>query len=179
MLNATVTAQSRLQTPEQFGDIVIKTLPDGSAVRVKDVARVEIGAESYNINLMMNGHPGAGMAISLSPGADALETADLVKAKMQELARTLPDGLSYAYANDASAFIRLSVSEVEKSLLEAIAAGGHRDVRVPAELARAAGAGDRRAGGAAGHLRGVLSRGLYHQHHDPVRHGAGDRPAGR
>jgi multidrug efflux pump len=120
LLNATVTAQSRLQTPEEFGNIVLKTLSSGSSVRVKDVARVEIGAESYNIILMMNGHPGAGMSISLSPGADALKTADLVKAKVAELARNMPDGLEYAYANDATAFIRLSVSDVEKSLFEAV-----------------------------------------------------------
>jgi multidrug efflux pump len=120
LLSATVTAQSKLQTPEQFRNIVIKTLPNGSTVRVGDVARVEMGAESYNIILQMNGHPGAGMSISLSPGADALKTSDLVKARMDELAQNLPDGLEYAYANDASAFIRLSVSEVEKALFEAM-----------------------------------------------------------
>jgi multidrug efflux pump len=120
LLNATVTAQSKLQTAEQFGAIVLKTLPDGSAVRIRDVARVEIGAQSYNIVLGVNGHPGAGMSISLSPGADALRTADLVKARMDGLARNMPDGLAYAYANDSSDFIRLSVWEVEKSLLEAV-----------------------------------------------------------
>ncbi|WP_257545750.1 efflux RND transporter permease subunit [Sphingopyxis sp. DBS4] len=120
MLNATVTAQSRLQTPEQFENIVLKTLPDGSAVRIKDVARVEIGAESYTTISRVNGHPGAGMSISLSPGADALETADRVKARMEELSADFPDGLAYSYANDATAFIKLSVSEVRKSLLEAI-----------------------------------------------------------
>jgi multidrug efflux pump len=120
LLNATVTAQSKLQTPEQFGNIVLKTLTDGSSVRIQDVARVEIGAESYNIILRMNGHPGAGMQISLSPGADALRVSDAVKAKMAQLARNMPDGLAYAYANDSSDFIRLSVHDVEKSLLEAI-----------------------------------------------------------
>ncbi len=120
LLNATVTAQSRLQTPEQFRAIVLKTLQNGSAVTVGDVARVEIGAQSYNTVLQMNGHPGAGMNISLSPGADALRTADLVKAKMEELASSLPDGIEYAYANDSTNFIRLSVEEVVKALLEAI-----------------------------------------------------------
>ncbi|HEY7806018.1 MAG TPA: efflux RND transporter permease subunit [Croceibacterium sp.] len=120
LLNATVTAQSKLQSPEQFGDIVLKTNPDGSTVRLRDVARVEIGAESYNIVMSVNGHPGAGLSISLSPGADALRTADLVKAKVAQLASNMPDGLAYAYANDSSSFIRLSVWEVEKSLLEAI-----------------------------------------------------------
>ena len=120
LLNATVTAQTKLQTPDQFWNIVVKTLPDGSTVRVGDVARVEIGAENYGISLKMNGHPGAGMSISLSPGADALKTTELVKTKMAQLARNMPEGLAYAYANDSSAFIRLSVHEVEVALLEAM-----------------------------------------------------------
>ena len=120
MLNATVTAQSRLQTAEQFENIVLKTLSDGSTVRIKDVARVELGAESYATVVRINGHPGAGMAVSLSPGSDALETADRVKARMQELAADFPDGLTFSYANDSTAFIKLSVSEVQKSLFEAI-----------------------------------------------------------
>lgn len=120
MLNATVTAQSRLQTVEQFENIVLKTQPDGSSVRIKDVARVEIGAENYSVVSRINGHPGAGMSISLSPGSDALETADRVKARMEELAADFPDGLAYSYANDSTAFIKLSVSEVQKSLIEAI-----------------------------------------------------------
>ncbi|WP_422059231.1 efflux RND transporter permease subunit [Sphingopyxis sp.] len=120
MLNATVTAQSRLQTAEQFENIVLKTLPDGSTVRIRDIARVEIGAESYATVVRINGHPGAGMSISLSPGSDALETADRVKTRMKELAADFPDGLTYSYANDSTAFIKLSVSEVQKSLFEAI-----------------------------------------------------------
>ena len=120
MLNATVTAQSRLQTVEQFENIVLKTQPDGSSVRIKDIARVEIGAENYSVVSRINGHPGAGMSISLSPGSDALETADRVKARMEELSADFPDGLAYSYANDSTAFIKLSVSEVQKSLFEAI-----------------------------------------------------------
>jgi multidrug efflux pump len=120
MLNATVTAQSRLQTVEQFENIILKTQPDGSSVRIKDIARVEIGAENYGVVSRINGHPGAGMSISLSPGSDALETADRVKARMEELAANFPDGLAYSYANDSTAFIKLSVSEVQKSLIEAI-----------------------------------------------------------
>ncbi|MGQ0278259.1 efflux RND transporter permease subunit [Sphingopyxis sp. Q841] len=120
MLNATVTAQSRLQTPEEFENIVLKTLPDGSTVRIRDVARVEVGAENYGTIVRINGHPGAGISISLSPGSDALETADRVKTRVAELAQDFPDGLTYAYANDATAFIKLSVNEVQKSLFEAI-----------------------------------------------------------
>jgi multidrug efflux pump len=120
MLQATVTARSKLETPEQFGAIVLKTLPNGSSVRIKDVSRVEIGAEQYNVILRMGGYPGAGIQISLTPGADALKTADLIKAKMEELAPTLPEGLAYTYANDSTNFIRLSVSEVQTALLEAV-----------------------------------------------------------
>ncbi|MCW5647193.1 MAG: efflux RND transporter permease subunit, partial [Sphingopyxis sp.] len=120
LLTATVTAQSRLQTPEEFRNILLKTLPDGSAVRIRDVARVEIGAESYNSVGRLNRQPSSGMAISLSPGADALATVERVKARMAELAQNMPDGLDYAYINDTTTFIRLSVSEVQKALFEAI-----------------------------------------------------------
>ena len=120
LLNATVTAQSRLRTPEEFKNIILKTQPNGATVRVGDVARVELGAESYNAVSRVNGHPGAGMSISLAPGADALRTADLIKKRVAELSTSLPEGLKVAYANDTTAFIRLSVEEVVKTLLEAV-----------------------------------------------------------
>ena len=74
VLNATVTAQSRLSTPDQFRAIVLKTQPDGSTVRLSDVGRIELGSENYGITSRVNGHPGAGLAVSLAPGADALST---------------------------------------------------------------------------------------------------------
>lgn len=120
MLNATVSAQSRLQTPEQFRAIVLKTLSDGALVSVGDVATVEIGSESYNASSRINRHPGAGIAISLAPGADALKTAELVKATVEEAARSFPPGLKFAYANDTTEFIKLSVEEVVKTLIEAV-----------------------------------------------------------
>ena len=120
LLTATVTAQSRLRTPQQFENIVLRTLSDGSTVRIKDVARVEIGAENYGSVGRLNRQPSAGMAISLSPGADALRTAERVKARMAELSQNMPDGLDFAYINDTTTFIRLSVSEVQKALIEAI-----------------------------------------------------------
>lgn len=120
MLNATVTAQSRFQTAEQFGAIVLKTLPDGSAVRLRDVARVEIGSDNYNSISLFNRKPAAGISISLAPGADALKTAELVKAKVVELSRTFPDGIGYDFVNDSTAFIKLSVEDVVKALGEAI-----------------------------------------------------------
>ncbi len=120
MLGVTVTALSKLQTPEEFRAIILKTLSDGSTVRLGDVARVEIGSQSYSTFRRINGHPGAGISISLAPGSDALRTADLIKEEVTRLERMMPDGLVITYANDSTAFIRLSVEEVVKSLLEAI-----------------------------------------------------------
>jgi len=120
MLNATVTAQSRLQTPEQFRNIIVKADPSGARVLLGDVARVELGADNYSARIRANGHPGAGIGINLEPGANALRTADLVKAKVEQMAPRMPTGYHYAYANDTSDFIKLSVTEVVKTLMEAI-----------------------------------------------------------
>src|SRR3954469_21585817 len=120
MLSATVTARSRLSTPEQFRAIILKTQPDGSNVTLKDVARVELGSENYGNLSRLNGHPGAGIAIQLAPGADALKTAKLVRAAVDEHAKSFPAGFRYAYPNDSTLFIKLSVHEVVKTLIEAI-----------------------------------------------------------
>ena len=120
MINANVTAQSRLQTPEQFRDIIVKADPSGARVTLADVARVELGTENYNPNIRVNGHPGAGMGIFLEPGANALRTADLVKAKVEQIAERMPPGYKFAYANDTTDFIKLSIKEVVKTLMEAI-----------------------------------------------------------
>ena len=119
-LNATVTAQSRLSTPAQFANIVVKTQPDGSTLHLKDVARVELGSENYGIVSRINGHPGAGIAISLAPGADALKTAELVKAEIAAQAKKFPAGFDYDFPQDVTEFIKLSVEEVVKTLIEAI-----------------------------------------------------------
>src|SRR5437868_10028841 len=120
LLDATVTAQSRLQTPEQFRNIIVKADPTGARVLLSDVARVELGADNYAATIRANGHPGAGIGISLEPGANALRTANLVKAKVAAIAPRMPAGYNYAYANDTTDFIKLSVYEVVKTLLEAI-----------------------------------------------------------
>jgi len=119
-LSATVTAKSRLQTPEQFRDIIVKTQTDGSIVRLSDVARVELGNESYDASARLNGHPASGMAIQLAPGADALATAEAVKARVAELSANLPEGYVVAYPRDTTDFIKLSVEEVVKTLVEAV-----------------------------------------------------------
>jgi len=120
MLDATVTAQSRLQTPEQFRNIIVKSDPTGARVLLSDVARVELGADNYAVSIHINGHPGAGIAIILEPGANALNTSRLVKAYMAKAAPRLPQGFHVAYANDSTDFIRLSVIEVVKTLAEAM-----------------------------------------------------------
>ncbi|WP_242185922.1 efflux RND transporter permease subunit [Sphingomonas sp. CARO-RG-8B-R24-01] len=120
VLDATVTSQSRLSTPEQFRNIVLKTQSDGSTVHLSDVARIELGAESYAVTSRVNGHPGAGIAVSLAPGADALGTAELVKAEIERASKGFPNGYAYSFPQDSTAFIKLSVEEVEKTLFEAI-----------------------------------------------------------
>jgi multidrug efflux pump len=120
MLNATVTAHSRLTTADQFNKIIVKTQTDGSKVLLQDVARVELGSENYATLSRLNGHPGAGIAVSLAPGADALKTAELVRAEIISRAKAFPPGYRYAFPNDSTAFIKLSVREVVQTLLEAI-----------------------------------------------------------
>ncbi len=119
-LNATVTARARLQTPEQFRNIIVKTQSDGSIVHLSDVARVELGNESYTTAAQLNGHPASGMALQLAPGADALKTAELVKARVATLSTNLPDGYRIVFPRDTTPFIKLSVEEVVKTLIEAV-----------------------------------------------------------
>ena len=119
-LTATVTAKSKLETPEQFENIIVKSATDGSVILLKDVARVELGEENYGVSARLNGHPGAGIALNLAAGADALETGIAVKAKIAELADDLPDGYKIAYPRDSTEFIKVSVEEVAETLIVAI-----------------------------------------------------------
>src|SRR6478672_4448134 len=96
-LNATVSVQSRLQTPEQFGDIRLKTSSDGSVVRLRDVARVEVGSEAYGFSSQYNGHPATAAAIRLAPGADALKVTAQVKAKIAEISKQFPPDVKVIY----------------------------------------------------------------------------------
>ncbi len=120
MLNATVNARSRLSSPDEFRRILVKTQADGSTVRIADVARVELGSESYNTFTRLNGHPGAGMAVQLAPGADALRTSELVKKAIVDASKAFPPGYKYAFPLDSTTFVKLSVEEVVKTLIEAI-----------------------------------------------------------
>ena len=119
-LNATITAQSRLNTVEDFDKILLRVNPDGSQVRLKDVARLELGVQNYDIIARYQGKPAAGMAISLATGANALQTAKLVKAKIAELSEFMPAGVEAVYPNDTTPFVKLSIKEVVKTLIEAI-----------------------------------------------------------
>jgi hydrophobe/amphiphile efflux-1 (HAE1) family protein len=120
-LDATVNGQSRLKTADQFKAIILKTATDGSIVRLGDVARVEIGADSYSQISELNGRPAAGVAIKLASGANALRTVALVKARVAQLAAQFPPGIAVSYPVDNSSFIKLSISDVVKTLLIAIA----------------------------------------------------------
>jgi len=119
-INATVTAQSRLTTPEQFREIILRSAQSGGVVKLGDVARVEIGADSYSTLSRMNGKPASGIAIQLAPGANALTTANAVKIKAQDLAKSFPPGVKLGFPVDNTSFIRLSIHEVVKTLVEAI-----------------------------------------------------------
>jgi multidrug efflux pump len=119
-LNATVTAKSRLQTPEQFEGIILKSASGGSLVRLNDVATVELGAESYTSSGTYNGHPSAGVAINLASGANAIDAAEAVRNTIDGLKQTLPENVEVVYPYDTTPFVELSIEEVIKTLVEAI-----------------------------------------------------------
>ena len=119
-LNATITAQSLLRTPVDFEQIVLRSETDGGLVLLNDVARVEVGAENYGTISRYNGQPASGMALRLATGANALDTAERVKARMDELAGFFPEGVTYTVPFDTTPFVRISIEEVVKTLIEAI-----------------------------------------------------------
>lgn len=120
MLNATITAQSLLRTPEDFEQIVLRAATDGGLVLLKDVARVEIGAENYSTIGRFSRDPSAGMAIRLASGANALDTARLVKERIEQLSAFFPEGVEYVIPYDTTPFVEISIKEVVKTLFEAI-----------------------------------------------------------
>ncbi len=120
LLNATISSASRLSSVEEFEEIILKSDTSGANVYLKDVARIERGAESYNIRGKFNGYPSSGLGLSLGTGANALETAEAVKARLAELQENFPDGMQIAYPFETTPFVQASISEVVKTLLEAI-----------------------------------------------------------
>ena len=120
IMQATIVVQGQLSTTEQFGNIVLRANTDGSTVRLRDVARLELGAQSYNVNGRLNGEPAAGMGVQLTPTANALATAKAVKAKLAELQQYFPQGVRYIIPYDTSTFIAVSIEKVVETLLEAV-----------------------------------------------------------
>lgn len=119
-LTATVTAQSLLSTPQDFRQIVLRAETDGGLVLLGDVAEVEIGAERYNFETRFNGITAAGFAVSLATGANALDTATAVRERMEEFSSVFPEGMEYQIPYDTTPFVRISIEEVVKTLIEAI-----------------------------------------------------------
>jgi HAE1 family hydrophobic/amphiphilic exporter-1 len=119
-LNTSIVVQNLRRTPEEFGEIPIRTNPDGSIIRIRDIGRAELGTESYDIEAYYNGRPTAAMAIRQAPGANALETANAVKAKLEEMSRYFPHGMKVVYPYDTTPFIRVAIHEVVKTLIEAV-----------------------------------------------------------
>src|SRR5258705_585186 len=120
-LNAAITQSTLLRTPEQFGAILLKVMPDGSKVTLRDVARVGLGSESFKLDHKYNGQPACGIGIQLATGANALQTANAVRARIAQLQPYFPHGLQAVYPNDVTPFIKISIQEVVKTLLEGIA----------------------------------------------------------
>ncbi|KAF1015263.1 MAG: efflux RND transporter permease subunit [Burkholderia sp.] len=120
VLQATITEQTLLKTPEEFGNILLKVNQDGSQVRLKDVAKLSLGGENYNFDTKYNGQPTAGLGIQLATNANALQTANAVRAKIDELSKYFPHGLTVKYPYDTTPIVRLSIEEVVKTLLEGI-----------------------------------------------------------
>ncbi|AWC21698.1 Acriflavine resistance protein B [Aminobacter sp. MSH1] len=119
-ISATVLVKGQLTSAEEFGSIVLRANPDGSSVRLSDVARIEVGAENYNFSTRLNGNPSAAIAVQLSPTGNALATSEAVRAQMEELSRYFPEGLEYAIPYDTSPFVKVSIEKVITTLVEAI-----------------------------------------------------------
>lgn len=119
-LNATITAQSRMRTVSEFENILLRVDTDGAQIRLKDVARVELGAESYQAVALYNGKYAAGIAIKLATGANALDTSKLVKARINEMSPTFPDNIEVIYPYDTTPFVQISIEEVVHTLIEAV-----------------------------------------------------------
>ena len=117
---ATVVVPGQLTTVEQFGNIMLRAAPDGSTVRLHDVARVELGAQSYGTSIRLNGKPSTGIGVQLSPTGNALATATAIRTRMEELQRYFPPNVKYDIPFDASKFVKISISQVVETLIEAV-----------------------------------------------------------
>jgi multidrug efflux pump len=157
---ATINVNGQLASAEQFGAISLRSNTDGSSVRLRDVARMELGAQAYASRSRLNGKDASGIGIQLSPTGNALATATAVKERMAQLQQFMPEGVSYDIPYDSSKFVKISIQEVVKTLIEAVALVFLVMLPVPAELPLHADPDHRRAGGAARHLRVMLAFGF-------------------
>lgn len=117
---ATVTVRGQLSTPEEFGEIIVRALPNGSTVRLKDVARIEIGGQNYATTARLNGNPAVAMGVQLSPSGNALAASRAVQAKLKELSQYFPEGASYYVPFDSADFVSISIKKVTYTLIEAV-----------------------------------------------------------
>src|SRR5690606_7959375 len=118
---ATVVVNGQLSSVEQFGNVVLRANTDGSTVRLKDVARVELGGQAYSTSARLNGKPAVGIGVQLSPSGNALEAAKAVRVKMDELSRFFPEGTEWSIPYDSSRFVDISIQQVAHTLVEAVA----------------------------------------------------------
>ena len=176
---ATVVVNGQLDSAEQFGNIVLRANTDGSTVRLRDVARIELGGQNYATSARLNGQPSTGIGVQLSPTGNALATANAVRARMDELSKYFPQGHE---VRDPVRQLALRPHLHRAGGRDAARGGGAGvpgDVPVPAELALHADPDHRGAGRADGHLHADVRARLLDQRADDVRHGAGDRHRGR
>ncbi len=115
-----ITTQGRFISAEEFGNIIIRSNPDGSSLRLKDIATIELGAKDYSVSPLLNGKNATAFGVSLQPGANALDVADGVEKRMQELSKSFPNGLGYKNVYDTTSFVKISIKEVRKTFIEAI-----------------------------------------------------------
>ena len=174
-----VQTQGRLTTPEQFGNIVLRANPDGSLLRVRDVARVELGAQNQDIESRLNGQPAVAIGIYLSPGANAVQTASLVVAALDRLSQRFPPGLKYLVNYDTTTFVHATIHDVLITLVIAfvlvvvvvfVFLGSLRATLIPAIAVPVS---------VIGSFRGAAGDGLFGQHRLAARDGARDRHPGR
>ena len=173
----TIDIQSRMSDPAQFGEIIIKdqTAQGGRLVRVKDVGRIELGAQTYSQDFKLNNRPGSGIAIFQTPEANSLAVAKAVNAKMAELGKAFPQGLRYSIPFDTTIFVQDFDHRGLQDLVSGRHPGPHRDPRLSAEFSRDAGARDDGSGHHHRRFRRHGGAGLHRQSVHPVRHRIGDR----
>ena len=170
----------KFSTPEEYGEIVLKALPDGSVLRLKDVATIEFDSEDYNMISMTDGKPSASIMIKQRPGSNAREVIQNIKAKMEEIKESsFAPGMDYNISYDVSRFLDASISVVLRTLLEALFAGVYRGIFVPAGFPFDVDSGDSRSCFACRDFLLYADVGLLHQYADTVRTGAGNRYRGR